>query len=122
VGADNIPTCILHERARDQFQSVREGTEGPSLDARHRARTRVQADRECHLDPAAACNQRRVEDDVTRDGYRISQVAVNLTPDVLRRPPEEDRARFRARALGQEREVSAEMSRVAKGGGREKGD
>jgi len=67
---------------------------------------------------ARVCRQTEV--DVTRDGHRISQVAVNLIQDVLQRPPE-DLARFRARELGQEREVSAEMSRGAKGE-RQKGD
>jgi hypothetical protein len=42
-GADCVPTRILHERARDHLQRIRDSTEGSRLDTSHRTRTRVQA-------------------------------------------------------------------------------
>ena len=105
-GANGVPTRILHERARDDLERIRDGAKGACLDASHRARASVQADRDGHLDRAAAGHERRVEDDVARDGHGVGQVAVNLVQDVLGWPTEEDGARFGSRAFGQEGEVS----------------
>ena len=82
-GADGVPARVLHERARDDLERVRDGAERARLDARHRAGARVQADRDGHLDRAAAGHERGVEDDVARDGHRVGQVAVDLVQDVL---------------------------------------
>jgi hypothetical protein len=38
----------------------------------------VQGDRDGHLDRAATGHERRVEDDVARDGHGVCQVAVDL--------------------------------------------
>ena len=105
-GADGVPTRILHERARDDLERIRNGAERTRLDARHRARARMQADRDGHLDCAAAGHERGVEDDVARDGHGVGQVPVDLVQDVLGRPAEEDRACLRGRAFRQEGEVS----------------
>ncbi len=106
-GAHGVPTRVLHERARDDLERVRDGAEGARLDTRDRARASVQADRDGHLDRAAAGQERRVEDDVARDGHGVGQVAVDLVQDVLGRPAEEDGAGLGSRAFGQEGEVSA---------------
>jgi len=106
-GANGVPTRVLHERARDDLEGVRDGAEGARLDSRDRARASVQADRDGHLDRAATGHERRVEDDVARDGHGVGQVAVDLVQDVFGRPAEEDGARFGGRAFGQEGEVSA---------------
>ena len=108
-GADDVPTRVLHERAGDDLEGIRDGAEGARLDARDRARARVQADRDGHLDRAAAGHERRVEDDVARDGHGVCQVAVDLVQDVLGWTAEEDGARLGCRAFGQEGEVSVEM-------------
>jgi hypothetical protein len=106
-GANGVPTRVLHERARDDLECVRDGAEGPRLDTRDRARARVQADRDGHLDRAAAGHERRVEDDVAGDGHGVGQVAVDLVQDVFGRSAEEDGAGFGGGAFGQEGEVSA---------------
>lgn len=106
-GANGVPTRVLHERARDDLEGVRDGAEGARLDTRDRAGARVQADGDGHLDRAAAGHERRVKDDVARDGHGVGQVAVDLVQDVFGRPAEEDGARFGGRAFGQEGEVPA---------------
>jgi hypothetical protein len=77
-GADGVPARVLHERARYDFEGVRDGAEGAGLDARDGTRASVQLDRDGHLDRAAAGHERRVEDDVARDGHGVRQVAVDL--------------------------------------------
>ena len=114
-GADGVPTRILHERAWDDLERIRDGTERARLDARHPARARVQADGDGHLDCAAARHERGVEDDVARDGHGVGQVPVDLVQDVLGRPAEEDRACLWGRAFRQEGEVSVGQIGMGKG-------
>jgi hypothetical protein len=85
-GADGVPARILHERARDDLERIGDGAERACLDARHRARTRVQANRDCHFHRAAARYERRVEHDVARDRHRVRQVPVDLIQHVFGRP------------------------------------
>ena len=67
----------------------------------------MQANADRHLGCTAAGRKDGVEDDVPRDGHRVREVPVDLVQDVLRRPAQQDRARLRRRALGQEGEVPA---------------
>ena len=103
-----VAAAVLYERPGDDLHRIRNGAERPALDARDAARLRVQADADRHLRRAAAGREDRVEDDVARDGHRVREVAVDLVQDVLRRPAQEDRARLRRRALGEEGEVPGE--------------
>ena len=104
--SDSVPARILHERARDDLERIRDGTERACFDARHRPSARVQANRDGHLDCAAARDERRVEHHVARDGHRVGQVAVDLVQDVFGGPAEEDGAGFWGCTFGQEGEVS----------------
>ena len=73
-----FPPRVLHERAWYDFECISNSPEGSRLDTSHRARTRMQANRDGHLDRATARHERRVEDDVARDGHGVCQVAVDL--------------------------------------------
>ena len=85
-GADGIPTRILHERARNDLECVGDGAVRPPLDARHRTRTRVKADRDGHFHSATTRYERRVKHDIARDGHRVCQVPVDLIQHVFGRP------------------------------------
>ena len=77
-GADGVPPRVLHERAWYDLERISDSPEGPRLDTSHRARARMQANRDGHLDRATAWHERGVEDDVARDGHGVCQVAVDL--------------------------------------------
>ena len=69
------------------------------------ARARVQAHTDRHLCRAATRRERGIEEHVPRDAHCVREVTVDLVQDVLGRPAEEDCARLRVGALGEEGEV-----------------
>lgn len=102
---NGVASAVLYERTRNDLHRVRDRTVRPALDASHATRLRVQTDADSHLRRAAARCKRGVKEDVARDRHRVREVAVDLVQDVLGRAAEEDRARLRLLALGEEREV-----------------
>jgi hypothetical protein len=104
-GADGVPARILHECTWNNLERIGDCAERARLNARHRARTRVQTDRDRHFHRAAARHERRVEHDVARDGHHVCQVPVDLVQYVFGRPAQQYSARLWGRAFGQEGEV-----------------
>ena len=104
-GTHGVPARILHERTRNDLERVGDGKERARLDARHRPRTRVQADRDGHFHRTAARNERRVKHDVARDRHRVRQVTVDLVQHVFGRPAQQYGARLWGLAFGQEGKV-----------------
>lgn len=65
----------------------------------------MQPNADRHLRRTTARGEGRVEEDVTRNGHSVREVAVDFVEDVLGRPTEEDGARLGFLALSEEREV-----------------
>ena len=103
---DHVSTAVLDERPGDDLHRIGDSAEGARLDTGNAARVRVQPNGHGHLGRTPTWDQRRVEEHVARDGHRISEIAVNLVQDILRRPTEKDRAGFWCLALSEEGEVS----------------
>jgi hypothetical protein len=100
-----IPTAILNQCPRDDFQRLGDRLDGNALDTLHRTGELMQLNGDRHLGRSSSRAERGVKDDVSGDGHGVGEVPVDLVEKVFGRTAEEDGAGFRGGAGGEEGEV-----------------